>query len=169
MKNDIKTLEDALEYQLQGLLYIEKRLKDEYTVCSPEIHSGDVRTEIKHYTDSGDEKALKLERVFNYLMREPEPRKNEVINQMLEETHHLLKYATSANLKDILMVTCVQKINAYKAASYRTAYRFAVELELDTPADLLQEIIQWEAQTSEALAALAVSEFNRSKKTIKSS
>lgn len=168
MKTNIKTLEDALAYQLQGLLYIEKRVKEEFAICSPEIHSEEVKSEIRNYTESGDDKRQKLKRVFSYLMREPEERKNEVINQMLEETHHLLTYATSPELKDILMISCIQKINAYKVASYKAAYRFAVELELETPSELLYEVIQWEQHTNQLLAELSIREFNKSNKAIKS-
>jgi len=167
MKRNIKTLEDALTYQLQGLLFMEKRVKDEFSICSSQITSREVKQEIQKYIDSAESKLLKLERVFNYLLREPAARKNQIVNGMLEETHHLLEYANNDQLKDILMISCVQSINAYKIASYKTAYRFAVELELDTPSELLNEIIQWELQTKAALDSLSMEEFNRSNKVLK--
>ncbi|MEX1241086.1 MAG: DUF892 family protein [Cyclobacteriaceae bacterium] len=166
MKRNIKTLADALAYQLEGLVFVENRIKKEYTTCNPQIASNEVRSEIKKYMESSEEKLLKLKRVFNYLLREPVASKNKVINEMLAETHHLLDYATTSELKDILMISCIQKINAYKVAAYRIAYRFAVELELETAGELLYEVIQWELQANTVLAELSTKEFNRASSAI---
>lgn len=162
MKKNIKTLEDALAFLLDGLLSIEKRAGKEFTMCSAQITSSEVRSEIQRYIERGEEKILKLNRLFSYLMREPSTKRNEVIEQMLLETHHLLEYAVTADLKDTLMISCIQKINAYKLSSYRTAYRFAVALDLDTPSEILFEIIQWEVQTSELMAELSIRNFSKS-------
>jgi ferritin-like metal-binding protein YciE len=160
MKTNIQTFEDALAYQLQGLFYAEKAIREEFETCSSEITSEEVKTAIRKYIESADDKMLKMKRIFNYLLK-PLERKNEVINKLLDETHQLLSYATSPNLKDILMVSCIQKINAYKLAGYRTAYLFAVELEMDTAADLLQEVVSCEQQSAKELSELSLEEFNR--------
>jgi ferritin-like metal-binding protein YciE len=55
-------------------------------------------------------------------------------------------------------------MNAYKIAYYRSAYLIAVELELDTATDLLQQVLEWEIETSRDLALLAIEEFNQSGK-----
>lgn len=157
----LKTLEDALKYQLQGLYFTEKKVQEEFAECRPLITSGDIRTELTKYIESADSKLLKLERIFNYVLENDLERKNEVISQMLDETHNLVTLASSAQLRDILMITCAQTINAYKTASYRTAYLLAMELELDTAADLLHEIIGWELQTGEMLSTLVIEEFNK--------
>lgn len=160
MKMNIQTFEDALAYQLQGLFYAERTLREEFETCSSEITSDEVKTAIRKYIESADDKMLKMKRIFNYLLK-PIERKNEVINKLLDETHQLLSYVTSPHLKDILMVSCIQNINAYKLAGYKTAYLFAVELEMDTAADLVQEVIAWEQQTAKELNELSIEEFNR--------
>jgi ferritin-like metal-binding protein YciE len=160
MKTNIQTFEDALAYQLQGLFFAEKSLREEFDTCSREMTSDEVKVAIRKYVESADDKMLKMKRIFNYLLK-PIERKNEVINKLIDETHHLLNYVTLPHLKDILMVSCIQNINAYKLAGYKTAYLFAVELELDTAADLIQEIISWERQTAKELSELSLEEFNR--------
>jgi ferritin-like metal-binding protein YciE len=72
----------------------------------------------------------------------------------------MLSATTSPHLRDILAIGCLQNINAYKIAGYRSAYMFAVEMELDTPTDLLQQILEWEIDSSKTLSALAIEEFN---------
>lgn len=161
MNAKLNSIHDALVYQLQGLVYAENKVKDQFDACKSEISSEELKMELDKYTDRAGEKTLKLQRAFNYLMQEPRKRKNEVIDRVIKETRHMLGYATEMHLKDVLMVTCFQNINAYKTASYRTAYLFAVELGLDTVADFLQQILEWELETGKSLNSLSIHEFNR--------
>lgn len=167
MKRPIDSLQKALAYQLQGLIHAEATLKDELSSCAYQIRSTELKAEIERYSGSADNKLQKLDRIFNYLMQQPAPRKNKVILKMIDETHHLLDFTSSAQLRDILMVGCIQKINAYKLASYKTAYLFTVELEMDTATDLVQEILEWEMTTSKDLDALSITEFNRANIPVK--
>lgn len=160
MKTNLKTFEDALAYQLQGLFFAEKALREGLETCGKEMTSDEVKNAIRKYVDSADDKILKMKRVFNYLLK-PIERKNEVVTKLIDETHHLLSHVMSSHLKDILMVSCIQNINAYKLSGYKTAYLFAVDMELDTAADLIQEIISWERQTGKELNELSLEEFNR--------
>ena len=160
MKTKINSLNDALAFLLQGLYFTEARLKEEFPSCCSEITSGKIRSEIEKYTESADSKMLKLERIFNYLMTEPLTRKNDVIKGLMDETHQILSATTSTHLRDILAIGCLQNVNAYKIAGYRSAYMFAVEMELDTATDLLQQILEWEIDSSKGLSALSIEEFN---------
>ena len=166
MKHKIKTLHDALVYELQGLYDAERKLKEYLNKCSTEKMSKELRTQIQRYTDSTDSKLLNLERVFNYLMQEPIIRKNEVINHFLQETHYLLTHTFSRDIRDILMATCIQSINSYKIRCYKTAYLFAIELELETAADLLEQILEWEIEMKEQLMECTTSQLNKSNKKI---
>ena len=161
MSKEIKTLQDALAYELQGMVYGEKKLNHEFHNCRNYVTSAEVRHVIEEYVDNADNVNLKLERIFNYLMVEPIARKNEVINKLIDETQHLLTYTTSPHLKDILMIGCIRNVNAYKAASYQTSYLMATELEMDTPADLIQQILELELNTGKALSCLSIHEFNK--------
>ncbi len=161
MNKTITTLQEALAYQLRGLVYAETKVRDEFEICSLQINSQELKTEIQRYAGSADNKLHKLNRIFNYLMQEPVPRKNEVIVRMIAETYHLLDLTSSGHLRDILMVGCLQSINTYKIASYKTVYLYTLELELDTAADLAQQILEWELETSKTLAALSIHEFNK--------
>lgn len=160
MNKTIKTLQDALSYELSGMLYTEDKIRHEFEACSHHITSSSVKKVIRTYIENSENVKLKLERVFNYLMIEPAPRRNEVINKLIDETQHLLTYAGSPHLKDILMIGCIRNINAYKTAAYQTSYLMAIELEMDTPADMIQQILEWEVNTGKALSSLSIHEFN---------
>jgi ferritin-like metal-binding protein YciE len=162
MKSKIKTLNDALTFLLQRLCFTEIRLIEEFGSCSNQVTSLALKREIDNYTSSSKDKVLKLERAFNYLLEEPMTRTNDVINDLIKETKEVLAATASTHLKDVLSIGCVQNINAYKISGYRHAYMFAVELELDTVSDLLQQILDWEIETSKIFSRLSIEEFNRS-------
>lgn len=161
MKKYFHTLQDTLVFQLQGLYYASGKLKNEFTGCSAEIPSTKIRAAIDAYISNSDDSLLKLERIFNYLMQEPETRKNRSLEDLLLETRELLSYTDSPHLKDILMVSCLQNINACMVSSLKTAYMFTVELELDKASDLLQQMLEWELEMGKSLAKLAIEEFNK--------
>jgi len=167
MTKAIKTLQDALSHQLLGLLYAENKVGEEFNICNHHITSPEVRTVIKNYIGNAENVTLKLNRIFSYLMLEPVARKNAVINKLIEETQYLLTYTTSPHLKDILMIGCMKNINAYKIACYQTCYLMAVELELDTAGDLLQQILEWEIATEKSLRSIAIVEFNKANEPVK--
>ncbi len=164
MKTKINSLNDALAFLLQGLYFTEVKLKEEFPACCNQITSTRIRNEINNYIENADNKLLKLERIFNYLLKNPLTRNNEVVNELMNETHQMLASTNSSHLKDILSIGCIQNINAYKISNYRSAYMIAVELELDTATDLVQQILEWEIETAKVLAALSIEEFNNAQR-----
>lgn len=160
MKKTIKTLQDALSYNLQGMLYAEDKVGEEFKKCRHHLSSDEVKKVIQSYLNNAENVKLKLQRVFNYLMIERAKRRNDVIDKMIDETQHLLTYASSPHLKDILMIGCIKNINAYKTACYQSSYLMAIELEMDTPADLIQQVLEWEVTIGKSLNGLSIHEFN---------
>ena len=119
-----------------------------------------LRNEMKSYADSAENKLLKLERIFNYLMEEPTGRDSVIMDKMLKDTHHMLAYASTDKIRDVLIISCIQNINHFKIACYGTAQSLAIELGLTTVTDLLHEILSWEKQTDMNLSKIAIQEVN---------
>jgi ferritin-like metal-binding protein YciE len=161
MKAIIHSTNDALAYLLQGLYYTESKLKETLPGCFAAISSAQICDEFNSYVDGSANKLLKLERAFNYLMTDQMTRKNEAIHQLMLEMHNILEATTSPHLRNILSIGYLQNINTYKISCYRSAYLFAVELELDTVTDLLQQILEWEVDSSKVLSQLAMEEFTK--------
>ncbi|SKC83440.1 YciE/YciF ferroxidase family protein [Ohtaekwangia koreensis] len=161
MKKSILTVQDVFTLLLQEMYFTEDRFRHELASYISQVTSVTLKEEMNRYAESTQYKLLKLERIFNYLFNESSSRKSEVIEKMIAETNTILQVADSGCMKDILMMGCIQNVNAYKTASYRTACLFSVVLELDTVGDLLQQILKWEKQAGDALALLASREFCR--------
>ena len=159
MKKTLKTLYDGLVYQLQSMAYAETVLKNEFSIRN--ITSVELREHVKNYIEQSDDKLLKLERVFSYLMYSPMVKKNPVIDKFMKETRDILSSTSPRYLRDILLISWLQKFNAYKISGYKAAWLYALEMELEVPAELIQEILVWEHETDRLLGQVVIEEFNR--------
>lgn len=158
MKQPLTDLNDALTFLLKGLYDAELKLQKAIPPCSRGIASAPLRTEVEKYYASSNDKLLKLHRVFSYLMTEPEGRKNEVMKKMIDDTKYVLKQASNDHIRDVVLATCIENINHYKIAGYRSALSFAIATGLDNVADLLSEILEWEREASRSFARIDLSE-----------
>lgn len=152
MKISLTNLTDALVFLLKGMYDAELKLQKAIPPCSKGITSDTIKQVVDNYYESAGNKILKLERVFNYLMDEPQGRTHEVMDRMIADTHHVLRYAANDRMRDVILLTCIQNINHYKIAGYRNALLFSVELGLDNATDLLTDILEWETQASREFA-----------------
>lgn len=160
MRPALKTLHEALAYQLEGLYDAEKKLQKAIPNCLGKITASSLKSEMEKYLGSAADKRTKLKRIFSYLLVDRFGKKNKVIETMLEETHDILEYTSTNSIRDAVMIGCVQTINHYKIAGYGTALAFAMELKLNTVSDLLHEILEWEKETDRTLTKIALKEVN---------
>jgi ferritin-like metal-binding protein YciE len=167
MKAIVKSNNDALAFLLQGMYYTETTLREVLPSCLKTISSDQVKSLCDSYSASAGNKLLKLERAFNYLMTEPLTRKNDAVHYMASEMREILSATPLPHLRDMLSIGYLQNINTYKISCYRSAYLFAIELELDVVADLVEQILGWELETSHVLSQLAIDEFTRQQSTSK--
>jgi ferritin-like metal-binding protein YciE len=156
----VNRLEDALVIQANDMYQAERRLLEVIPKHLEEINEQSLKSELLAYHRAANDKILKLERIFSYLMIEPNEKKNLVIDSLISKTHQLLELAANRAMRDVLMVACIRTINHYKIAGYETARAFAEELELDTPEQLLNEIINWEQTSERTFSKIATQQIN---------
>ena len=156
----IANLDDALLYQLRQLYDGEKALADAIPKCSKKVKSIILKDELSAYLDSTQDKMLKLDRAFSYLMNEPTGGRNSVIRKMIADTHDMLSITASDETRDAVLLACIQSINNYKIAGYRTSAAFAIDLQLEAVPDLLLEILQWERETDRVLTRIGLENIN---------
>ena len=166
MKTRLTSLTEVLAYQLEGMYYAEKKLQHAVPICTEVVKSDALKQEVIRYGELAIDKRTKLKRIFSYLLVERFGRKNKVIDNLIEDTHEMLSGASTDHLRDAVLSSCIQTINKYKIASYEIALIIAIELNLETVSDLLQEIIAWEKETAATLAKMTFQEFSRIDKRI---
>ena len=162
----IKTLRDALTWELQCLYNAEKQVKDKIDMIQSKITSKTLKATLKKYAESTGNKRVKIDRMFSYLSREPKPRINKVMEKLLREAQLQIGPRVSNNMKTLVLISAFQYTIQYKVSAYKTALYYALNLELDTVADLLKQIIEWEIKTDAALKDLTQKEFGNSNAAI---
>lgn len=162
MKSEtISSVHDTLCHILQDLFGAEQKFCEAFRKPAFQLSSQDLKIHMTDYMEESVNKVLRLERIFNYLMKEPLRHRNDVVVSMIDCARRLTEHTTTPHLKDIIVINCVENINAYKISAYKTAYLIAAELELDTACDLLQQSLESEMAVRKTLYNLAISEFNR--------
>jgi len=156
----IATLNEALTYQLKGLYDAEIALQKAIPECVLHVKSVQLKSTLHKYEESTNDKILKLERAFNYLMTDPKGRRNAVLRRMINDTHEILDLTSSEKLKEVMLASCFQSLNQYKMANYKTSLAISVELQLEIVSDLLHEILVWEKGTSDALSKITAESIN---------
>lgn len=160
MKPTISNLTDALAYQLNELYDAEQKLKQAVKTCSQHVSSPALKSELIKYGDSCGDKRIKLERVFNYLMKEPAKSTSKTMDTLIGHTREMLTSSISGAMKDVLLIACLHTINHFKMAGYGTSLTFARELELETATDLLEQVLTWEKETDKRLSKIALHDVN---------
>ena len=161
MKNQITKLEDILALQLQELHNSERAIKEKINTLLLYSESEELNEILLKYSESSDHKKLKLGRMFYYILVEPVDKSSSIVSTLLDETAFRLERTSSSKIKTLLLISGFQCINHFKLSLYRTALTYALELELDTVADLLHQIAEWERKTEKALNAQAHKEFSK--------
>lgn len=160
MKKTINTLEDALIIDLENLYCAENKLESKLDKISQVIQSGALRDLLEQYRNEGESKRLKINRVFSYLNHEPKSCTTSVMDELIEEIFQHVTFANEGFVQDLLIINCLQRINNYKLSLYTSSLRYAEELELNTPSDLLTTIINSERETEKGLDELSTAQLN---------
>lgn len=160
MKVNVSNLGEALALRLDELLDAESQLKEAIPDCISKVSAVSLKQELNAYLDNCSDKMQKLERVYTYLMKSPSKSKTKIINRLIENTRDMLSSPLTNEMRDVLLISCLQTINHFKIAGYKTALTFASELELETAADLLEQVLHWEMETEKNLSFIAMNEVN---------
>lgn len=160
MKKSINTFEEALILEMENLYCSEQKLREGLTKLSRAIHSEKLHNMITAYSESSEDKRLQIDRIFSILCHEPKVCHTSVIDEIINEAYARLKFAQDPKFQDLLLITCLQRINAYKICAYQTSVRYAEALELDTPVALLEMIVSGEQKIRKELVQAGSIELN---------
>jgi len=159
MKSNLNSLFDMLAYLLRGLNTDETKLMNDLGVNTDQITSTLVRCEVDDYLGGLRDNLLGIERIFSYLMTNNVTRKDHVVQELIRELNELFLTTDQSYLKDIFIISALRGISAYKTSLYHTAYQITLELDLETPADILQEILEREKKSFESFERLTLTQF----------
>jgi ferritin-like metal-binding protein YciE len=156
-----KTLDDLFEDTLKDIFYAENKILKALPKMAKAAQSEELKEAFEKHLKETEEQVSRLEKVFELIDVAPRGKKCEAIEGILEEGAEIIKEFKGAPALDAGLVSAAQAVEHYEIARYGTLKRWAEQMGLDDAVALLDETLEEEKNTDEALTELADAAINQ--------
>jgi ferritin-like metal-binding protein YciE len=161
MTKQPKTLQDLFHETLKDIYYAEKKILSSLPKMAKAAHSPDLRAAFEKHERETEGQVERLEQVFG-LLREPAKGKTcDAINGIVDEGKEIMTEFKGSPALDAGLLAAAQAVEHYEISRYGTLKTWADELGLQEAVELLDQTLQEEKKTDEALTVLAETAVNQ--------
>lgn len=170
MKNTAKNLTGKMENpefhkffvdELKDIYWAEKHLVTALPKMKKAATSPELAAAFDKHTAETKNHIATLEQVFGLLEEKPAAKKCEAMAGILEEANGIIEETEEGTMiRDCGLILGAQKVEHYEIATYGCLRTLAAAMGHNDVADLLEQTLQNEKATDEALTALAESLVN---------
>ncbi len=157
----MESLRDLYLDQLRDLYSAESQIIKALPKMVDKASNDELKNALKQHLEVTKEQRNRLERIFQALGERPSGTECKGMKGLLEEGEEMLEKKGDANVLDAGIIAAAQRVEHYEIAGYGTARTYAQRLGEEDAADLLDEILQEEADADEELTEIAESTVNR--------
>ena len=161
MAKEPKQLDELFHDTLKDIYYAEKKILTALPKMAKAAQNEDLTAAFEKHEGETEEQISRLEQVFQLIDAKPQGKKCAAIEGILEEGQEIIKEYKGSPALDAGLVSSAQAVEHYEIARYGTLRTWAEELGLDDAAKLLQETLDEEEATDQALTELAESVVNQ--------
>ena len=161
MAKEPKQLDELFHDTLKDIYYAEKKILTALPKMAKAAQNEDLTAAFEKHESETEEQISRLEQVFELIDAKPQGKKCAAIEGILEEGQEIIKEYKGSPALDAGLVSAAQAVEHYEIARYGTLRTWAQELGLDDAAKLLQETLDEEEATDQALTELAESVVNQ--------
>lgn len=156
-----KTLDDLFHETLKDIYYAEKKILTALPKMAKAAHSEELQAAFEKHERETEGQVERLERVFAAIGHPAKGKTCEAVNGIIEEGKEIMKEFRSSGALDAGLIASAQAVEHYEISRYGTLKAWAGHLGLKEAASLLDETLQEEKKTDEALTELAESAINQ--------
>lgn len=159
----MNSLHELFVHELKDLWSAEGQLVKALPKMAKAASSEKLRMAFEEHFEVTQQQLERLEEIFEELGASPRGKKCEAMAGLIaegQEVTKLKKSETEPSIKDAALIAAAQKVEHYEIAGYGTVRTYARLLGMDDAAELLQQTLDEESETDEALNELAESEIN---------
>ena len=160
MAAEEKTLDDLFEETLKDIYYAENKILKALPKMAKAAQSEELKAAFEKHLKETEGQVVAARTGVRDDRRRPEGKKCEAIEGILEEGEEIMKEFKGAPALDAGLVSAAQAVEHYEIARYGTLKRWAEQLGLDEAAELLEETLEEEKNTDQALTELAEATIN---------
>ena len=161
MAKEPKQLDELFHDTLKDIYYAEKKILSALPKMAKAAQNDDLTAAFEKHKAETEGQISRLEQVFELIDQKPQGKKCAAIVGILEEGQEIIKEYKGSPALDAGLVSTAQAVEHYEIARYGTLRTWAEELGLGDAAKLLQETLDEEEATDQALTEIAESVVNQ--------
>jgi ferritin-like metal-binding protein YciE len=154
------TLADLFAMKLKVLYDIESRLVKALPKMAKKATDPELQKGFERHARQTEVHAERLERAFEILGMRAQKLESEGIQGLIADAEWIMKNVEGDAAMDASLIAAAQIVEHCEIASYESAIAWATSLSQNTVADLLQETLNEEKETSDTLTELAQTSIN---------
>ena len=161
MAKDPKTLDDLFHDTLKDIYFAEKKILSALPKMMKAAQSSELKAAFEKHRGETEEQVERLEQVFAIIEKKPQGKTCAAIVGITEEGAEIMEEYKGSPALDAGLLAAAQAVEHYEISRYGTLRTWAGELGFDEAVALLEETLEEEKATDEALTQLAESVVNQ--------
>ncbi|RWM69198.1 MULTISPECIES: ferritin-like domain-containing protein [Mesorhizobium] len=155
-----KGLEDLFHDGLKDVYYAERKILNALKKMAKGAESDELTAAFEKHRDETEAQIERLQQVFEIFGKRPQGKTCPAIDGIIEEGQEILEEFKEAPALDAGLVAAAQEVEHYEIARYGTLITWAGLLGLKDAVPLLEETLEEEKATDEALTQLGEASVN---------
>lgn len=161
MAKEPKKLDELFHDTLKDIYFAEKKILATLPKMAKAAQSGDLKSAFEDHRDQTEGHVERLDRIFEMIDKKPQGKTCPAIIGITDEGAEIISEYKGSPALDAGLLAAAQAVEHYEISRYGTLRTWAEELGLDEAASLLQQTLDEEEETDEALTELAKSAVNQ--------
>ncbi len=156
----IETMKDAFVLELSDIHSAEKQLAKALPKMASAATDERLTQAIEKHQQETEQQIEKVEKAAALCKVKIKRKKCEAMAGLIDESTEIMRNVEAGPVCDAMLIAAAQKVEHYEIASYGCLVTYAKQLGFNEAAALLQEILEEEKRTDEALNELALQGIN---------
>jgi ferritin-like metal-binding protein YciE len=161
MAKEPKKLDELFHDTLKDIYFAEKKILTTLPKMAKAAQSKELKAAFEKHHGETEGQVERLEEIFAMIDKKPQGKTCAAIVGITAEGAEIIKEYKGSPALDAGLLAAAQAVEHYEISRYGTLRTWAVELGLGDAAELLQETLDEEEATDEALSELARSAVNQ--------
>jgi ferritin-like metal-binding protein YciE len=154
-------LEDLFHETLKDIYYAEKKILTALPKMAKAAQSEDLQAAFEKHVGETTDQVERLEQIFELIKHPAKGKTCDAINGTIDESQQVMKEFKRCAALDAGLIASAQAVEHYEISRYGTLKAWAQQLGLQQAVTLLDETLEEEKKTDEALTELAKAAVNQ--------
>jgi ferritin-like metal-binding protein YciE len=155
MAKEAKTLDNLFHDTLKDIYYAEKKILATLPKMAKAAQNDELTAAFEKHRAETERQVERLERVFDLIDKKAQGKTCDAIIGITDEGAEIMKDYKGSPALDAGLIAAAQAVEHYEISRYGTLRTWAEELGLNDAVSLLQETLDEEKATDEALTKIA--------------